>query len=83
MSEKLTAQQLAYYQKPAQGIKLTAKDMEKVEGDRLEPISNLAWDDVKNARKLKDASSFENDVEYKYYLLSAYSASLAAERGIK
>jgi hypothetical protein len=81
MSEKLTAQQLEYYKKPAKGLKLTSKEMDNIDADLIESISNDAGYDVRHALKLKDKSAFNNDAEYKYYLLSAYSAARAVEHG--
>ena len=83
MSEnnKLTAQQIEYYKKPAKGLKITSAEMQKIDGDGVTSISNLAGYDVRHALKLKDRSAFSNETEYKYYLISAYSAACAVERG--
>lgn len=81
MSEKLTAQQIEYYKKPAKGLAMSSKDMQAVDVDRFDEIQQQAQSDVENKKKLADKSAFNNDSEYKFYLLSAYDTASAIEHG--
>lgn len=80
---KLTAEEIKYYKKGADGVKLSDADYDILDTDRMTSISNKAAGDVRNKREKRKSSDFKNQSEYKYYLLSVFSAADRAEIGME
>lgn len=83
MANRLTKEQLNYYEQGLDDVKFSAEDDKQVDIERQERIGIIAQDDVSNRRKKRSASSFNNNAEYKLYLLSVYEAAYRDYKGVK
>lgn len=77
---KLTSEQIKYYKKFSNGVKLTAKDFLNFDSDRGDSIEAQATMDVATASAVRKASDFKSEAEYKWYVLCVYNAAMMAER---
>lgn len=78
----MTTEQLNYYKKFADNVKMSAKDFTDFDSDRGDSIEAQATMDVSTTSALRKRSEFKSDAEYKWYALCIYNAAMMAERGM-
>lgn len=79
---KLTDKDIKYYMSGCEDIEFTGDDADNVDGDRIEKITYMAQADVIAGDKKRERSEFENDAEYKLYLLSCYDIAGSIKDGL-